>query len=378
MPELRLYRANRSQLLQHTTTGYQDYEVEATLLGSQEQNFTFKFALYETQETSPPIITNATTSAMSLTAFKLDFNANEPVDFKVDYGPASQGLNQGVDFTGSYRSCLPGQKFCSATMNVQPSTNYNYLLTAKDEWGNSSSINGNFRSLEGPSPTPTPSGTPQGSPSQSPGITLSPSPSASQSPTPSPQTSSGGSPTPSPNNSPIPTPGFSPGTTPSPGNNSPGPKNSSPPQIEVKIDSQSGSNTATQTAIIISWNLQEGADGYRIDIFDSENNLVKRVVVSETTRKLVVEKLAEGRYLIYVYAVKDGELTQIGEPVEFVIGLTKKIDIFSKNKIALIALAAATALGLIALVIKKMRSDKKPPQLIGRSKSIFDKIKDNS
>lgn len=102
------------------------------------------------------------------------------------------------------------------------------------------------------------------------------------------------------------------------------------------------------------------------------------MVVSETTRKLVVEKLAEGRYLIYVYAVKDGELTQIGEPVEFVIGLTKKIDIFSKNKIALIALAAATALGLIALVIKKMRSDKKPPQLIGRSKSIFDKIKDNS
>lgn len=201
MPELRLYYSNRVGLISHNAPFVSPYITGVAKLGSEEQTFSFKYALYETSESSAPIISNVVWTIVSGTQMRIDFNANEPVDYKIDYGPSGQGYTQSTSFMGGYQFCAEGIAFCSINISVSPNTTYQYLLTVKDSWGNQSQSSGTFTSgQEGQTPPPTP--TPSASSGPSP--TASATPTGSVTPTPTSTASPTGSPTPSPGQDKIP------------------------------------------------------------------------------------------------------------------------------------------------------------------------------
>lgn len=158
MPELRLYYSNRVQVVSHNAPFTSEYLNGVAYLGSEEQLFSFKFALYEVNETSAPIISNVGWSVVSPTQMRVDFNANESVDYKIDYGPANPpngGYTQGTNFLGGYEFCTQGISTCIITIPVSSNTTYQYAITAKDVWGNQSQFTGIFVSGQGQTPAPT-------------------------------------------------------------------------------------------------------------------------------------------------------------------------------------------------------------------------------
>ncbi|MDP3697925.1 MAG: hypothetical protein Q8R55_08060 [Candidatus Taylorbacteria bacterium] len=208
MPELRLYYSNRVGLIAHNAPFLSPYIAGVAKLGSEEQTFSFKYALYETTETSAPIISNVVWTIVSGTQMRVDFNANEPVDYRVEYGPSGQGYTQSTNFTGGYQFCAEGIALCSINISVSPNTAYQYLLTVKDSWGNQSQSSGTFISGQVQTPTPTPSPTPSTSSGPTPSASATPTGSVTPTPdsTSSPQASPTGSSAPPPPPPPPPSP----------------------------------------------------------------------------------------------------------------------------------------------------------------------------
>jgi len=176
-PQLYLYYADKTQLLQHNTLYYSEYFIRSAWLGNTEQNFAFKIIIYEVEDTAPPIITNATTTEVNYYTERIEFNANEPIDFKIDYAPID-GEEKSTSYTGTFRVCEPVA--CGANLTVEPGKKtYAYTITAKDEWGNEGTKVGTFISPPSP-PTPTPD--PSASPDTTPGATTTPESTYSPSP----------------------------------------------------------------------------------------------------------------------------------------------------------------------------------------------------
>ncbi|MBI5079509.1 fibronectin type III domain-containing protein [Candidatus Wolfebacteria bacterium] len=148
MPKLKIYYAEKNQLLVHNTSQYFLADaVGPARLGSVDQDFAFKFALYEGNDNLAPIVSGASTSIISLYEAKIGFNANEPVDYKITF-LANGGSNQVVDFNGNYGLCPEGIAVCSLSLKVEPDKIYNYQLTVKDEWGNEAQLSGLFESMK--------------------------------------------------------------------------------------------------------------------------------------------------------------------------------------------------------------------------------------
>jgi hypothetical protein len=151
IPDFRVYKSNRRLiLLGHNAPYTSEYINGVARINDSEQDFSFKFALYENNESLPPVITNVKTEIISLDAVQLSFNANEPVDFKVQYGPMNGSNPSEISFSGEYSLCSQGATPCLASFSVLPDTTYNYTLTARDDWGNETLVSGSFESLESP------------------------------------------------------------------------------------------------------------------------------------------------------------------------------------------------------------------------------------
>jgi hypothetical protein len=370
MPNIRLYNSSQFQILQHNGVSYPYYMVEPALLGSTEQNFAFKFALAEVTETIPPIIANATTTPVSPTSERITFNANEPVDFRVNYAPVGSGSVQSTNFSGSYTLCLSGVQTCTMLFSVEPGTTYNFDLLVKDEWGNQATHSGTFISAAGPVPPPTGGDNPP-----------PPPPTGGDNPPPPPPTGGDNNPPPPPpptggDNPPPPPP-----TPPGSGGQSGGSGTPPPPQGgsngsgSIAIEPPPpGENS--DSSIIISWDVPAGiiADQFRVRIFDENNNFIEERIVSGSTRRIILEKLGPGKYLVYVYAEHDGILTQIGQPIPFAINTQKAPTIFTPQKIAIVGGIVVIGIGILATALFIRRSKKEieslPPS---RSKSIWDK-----
>lgn len=370
LPKFDLYKANLYQVLQHNAQYYSDYVVEPALLGTTAQGFAFKFALYEGKETYPPAISNVKVSILSYSSARLDWNANEPVDARIDALPEVFGPAISSAFSGAYTYCpIQGAATCSATITgLSPSTTYLYTLVVKDSWGNQTTTNGTFTTPAGPTPSPTagagqsppasppPTSTPSASPTAT--VTASPSPSPTaniNNPTPSPTAGGGQSPTPGGTQQ-TPPPGNStqsPTATPS-GNQGGG----TPVSINV-VDSNE-SDSAYTPVLVIELNLPEGTSepvtGYKIEIVSEETGEIeKELVVSGDTRKLLVEKLAPGRYRLRIFVLKNGFLEQLGEPIPFVISLTPPPKPFGIKSITITSSLVILAIGIIALVLSFIR-----------------------
>ncbi len=124
LPKLKLYYAGLVQLLEHNADYSLDKNISPAVLGSIEQDFVFKFALYEDGDVSAPLIINVTSTAISQDRARINFNTNEPVDYKVD----------NTSFYGNYFKCQID--VCSLEFPIPSGAAYNYQLTVKDIWGN--------------------------------------------------------------------------------------------------------------------------------------------------------------------------------------------------------------------------------------------------
>ena len=143
MPKLKIYYGNLVNLQLHNANETQDPHIKPAYLGNNEQNFAFKFSLYEDGDVLAPVISNINVSILSDTKAKFDFNANEPVDYKIIYWPINEPTQQ-TNYSGNYVSCQSGIKTCSLEIPVLPNKNYVYQLFAKDIWGNESQYEGTF------------------------------------------------------------------------------------------------------------------------------------------------------------------------------------------------------------------------------------------
>lgn len=384
-PTLRMYYATANTLLTHNGVPLPVYTGGLARISGEDRAYSFKFALYENREASPPVISSVTVTQTELSHVLVSYYANEPVDRSIAYGETTE------DWTSQYTSCLITTQPCTALLPVAPGTTYSYTLTVQDVWGNSTAYNGSFTTLESgqtPTPTPTPVGatpTPTQAPTPTPDTTpptisnarvvsMTPN-SATFAWTTSEAASSivvvqlvpeyinagsnfdqtlelehyitvGSLPTDThlrasitsndtsgnsakatinfltPQSTPTPTPAPTPAT--SPGAPTPTPTSTATP-------------TPSSTPVVeilngdtLSWPTPSStpATQYRIDVFDAQNNLIRSVVVSGDINTLDVTNLPEGEHRIVVYADRDGAFEKIAAPATITVQhptLTKRV-----------------------------------------------------
>lgn len=181
LTDLFFYYFPRNQLLEHSSQYYPGAYGEPYLgplrFGVTEQEFKLKLALTELREEAPPEVRNVAARLISPTEVAFAFNANESVDFRADLAPEG-GTSFQTEFQGTYRFCPAESPPCALAVPVFPDTNYAFELFVKDQWENTSTARGSFRSLpapSSPSPTPPPSGTPP-APGGTPAQTSAPTP----------------------------------------------------------------------------------------------------------------------------------------------------------------------------------------------------------
>lgn len=157
MPELKIYYASLIQLLMHNASQYLfDDAAGQVRLGSDDQDFaSFKFALYEGNDNLAPIVSNVTTSVVSVSEAKIEFGANEPVDHKIIFSAVGEA-EQIIDFSGNYRLCPVGLGVCGSVLSVKTDKFYTYQLFVKDEWGNEAQLSGFFESMKSVFPPESP------------------------------------------------------------------------------------------------------------------------------------------------------------------------------------------------------------------------------
>lgn len=151
--DLGAYVADRAALLTHNSQYYSEYLsglVGSATLNGTAQEFAAKFALYEIAESVPPALANLTATVLAPTSVRIEFNANEPVDFRADAAPTSGGSAVSAAWSGAYQACGEEIGLCALTLTVSPSTAYQFTLFARDAWGNENSTSGNFTTPEGP------------------------------------------------------------------------------------------------------------------------------------------------------------------------------------------------------------------------------------
>lgn len=153
--QFRLYVIKRIQYVEHNAPYPTDYSVGSSLLNGDPLFAVFKFALYEEIDTTPPVITNASTTIASPDAVTISFNANELVDRMLTYGPIGSGIVSTVGYTGNYSICFEGIYACPITIDTRRDTVYAYRLTARDSWGNESYVDGAFESWKPGTPDPS-------------------------------------------------------------------------------------------------------------------------------------------------------------------------------------------------------------------------------
>lgn len=173
LPSLRIYYATRHTILAHDAEPQASYAGGLARVGGTERAFAFKSALYEGTETTLPVISNVSIDVISVSQARLSFNASEPVDAQVTYGPEGGIADGFVVYSGDYSYCATGVEPCLVAMPIShPGTPHDFTLTVRDVWGNAAAVTGTFTSA---------------------GVTISPPPTSpppvgSATPTPTPDT----------------------------------------------------------------------------------------------------------------------------------------------------------------------------------------------
>jgi hypothetical protein len=412
-PTLRLYWGEQNTLIAHNGKTDPSFAGGRARIDGEDRNFSFKFALYETTESAPPVLSNVSIQQSTTGQASIHFFANEPVDASVTYG------NIAIPYSSTYSSCVSGLVPCSIFLPVQPGASYTYVLTARDIWGNASTATGQFTALGStttPSPTPD---TNQSTPTPSP-ITTTPSPTPD---TTKPVITNARSSLSTPtslslawttskasngtvvvqltpvlitvggNSDPtlelehlVTVGGLTPDTyyavritsTDTWGNVAstsltvltprqaaqPVPAETSQPQASttappttptpapINASGNAGSTNVTWTATT------QPPDQYRVDVFDSQNHLIKSVAVPKGKTSIQVEGLAEGDHRIVVYAQHDGVYEKVSAPATTHVRAISLAERLAHNAPAILG----SILALVVLTIGglKLRSRRNP------------------
>ncbi|PIT92802.1 MAG: hypothetical protein COU08_00540 [Candidatus Harrisonbacteria bacterium CG10_big_fil_rev_8_21_14_0_10_42_17] len=320
LPDVRFYYGNTARLLQHNEEFTSNILDAFVRIGQSDQSFSFRFALYEIRETVPPVVSNVSAEVLSETLAQIAFNANEPIDAKLDYTTQGSETMFIVPYSGFFKSCSVGSSnVCTVQASVQGGVTYDYILTVKDEWGNEASVDGTFfvvdgtppqpaspPPVDGPPPTPL---TPPTSPSSPPTAPPPPEP-----PAPSPSPTGGSSPPPPP---------------PSPmGGSPPPPEEPEAPlvitQSEDIVDETTG---VLVISLTISWMLpatisEDSVEQFRIEVLDDAAQVVYVEEVASDIRKILLPGLLPGQYTVVVYVRRNGVYERLGEPIPIDISET--------------------------------------------------------
>jgi len=156
--KLRLYWTLSNEIIVYNGPAPSQHTNGTARIDGIDRGQSFVYALYETTESTQPILSGIEVNNISPTQSIIFFSASEPVDRKIALATSI------VDWLGQYTSCAPTVVRCSVTLSVSPATTYSYTLSVRDVWGNLTSAIGTFTSL-GEDSTPTPTATPTTSPS---------------------------------------------------------------------------------------------------------------------------------------------------------------------------------------------------------------------
>jgi hypothetical protein len=159
VPSMRVHYAMQTTVLAHNAIPQAAYTGGLARVGGEERAYAFLFALYEGSESTAPVITNVTSSVLSVQQVRIDFNASEPVDTTITYGPAG-GNRSTIDYSGQYTTCPDGLAACSVLLPItDPGVEHSFTLTVRDVWGNTAQAQGTFTAA-GVELSPTPGSTP--------------------------------------------------------------------------------------------------------------------------------------------------------------------------------------------------------------------------
>ncbi len=159
-PTLRIYFSDATQLLAHNGSPTPTYAGGRARIGDDDMGFSFKFSLYESTERTPPVLSGVSVEQLSPSEARLSWYANEPVDHSLMYNDGT------LPWSTEYSTCAISGQPCYAYFDIQTATTYSYTLTIRDVWGNTSSFSGVFISAGeastsiAPSPSPTATSTP--------------------------------------------------------------------------------------------------------------------------------------------------------------------------------------------------------------------------
>lgn len=126
------------------------------------------------------------------------------------------------------------------------------------------------------------------------------------------------------------------------------------PAPQITIDSSSGgSGLSTLTIEWLEPNFGEPDNGYRVDVFNSQNELVKQISVPQNTHRIKVD-LSNDSYRIIVYANRGNVLMKISEALNVVV-YGKAIPFFKSTLSYVLAALALVAAGIAVFVNFKLK-----------------------
>lgn len=424
---LRLYDAFANRPITYNAPPPPLYSGGTARVNGVDQEYSFLYALYETHESTPPIITNLTLQQPIIGTVNLEFNANEPVDSRVRLAPQGQPLTERVAYSGSYASCVSTVGTCRVTFSVTSGTDYAYELSARDVWGNVRTVTGTFTSIGTPPTTPTPTPTATSTPTPTASATVTPTASVTPTPIATPDTTA-----PMLTNvrlvSSTPNTATFAWTTNEAANSivvvqllpyliSAGANNDSAFELEhfvnvgnlpsdtylrttiTSYDTTGNSGKATVDFLTprqtptpnttlsptpapsstpavsgaqdnpqLSWSAPAGGDpsnGYRIDVFDSANNLIRTITVPPGQRQVALGALPAGNNRVVVYANNNGVFEKVATPTA--VAVRPAQGFLGRIVVALPYILGGVAVIILAVVVvMKLRKPKAltPPPIL--------------
>jgi hypothetical protein len=113
----------------------------------------------------------------------------------------------------------------------------------------------------------------------------------------------------------------------------------------------------------LTWSAPAGGEptsGYRIDIFDSENKLVKSIAVPQGQRSVALGQLPVGENRVVVYANNDGVFEKVAAPMNVSSRSSRSFMERIIPVLPAILIGIVVAIGAI-ITVMKLRSRKTPP-----------------
>jgi hypothetical protein len=145
--KLRFFVKNSLELI----SGYENYfylpeSLKPLKINNNETNYFLKTAFYEGQESDPPIITNLEIKQVTTTQTEISFNSNEQIIYTFEYKQINSSTFK-LYSKDDFDVCPEKLKKCMISLQVYPSSIYEFKLTASDFWNNSTVISGEFVTL---------------------------------------------------------------------------------------------------------------------------------------------------------------------------------------------------------------------------------------